>query len=137
VEKKPNSLIFTGSMDWLPNEDAVRYFVSTILPVIRSYLPDVTLTVVGREPSSWLRNLSQSDRGIQVTGRVDDVRPFINESAAYVVPIRIGGGTRLKIYEAMAMEMPMVSTSVGVEGLPVRHMDELLIADDQKPSRRT
>ncbi|MFX5983767.1 glycosyltransferase, partial [Acinetobacter baumannii] len=91
-----------------------------IMPRIRERVPQVTLTVVGRNPFPSLLELSERDPAIVVTGRVDDVRPYIERAAAYVVPIRIGGGTRLKIYEAMAMEKPVVSTTVGAEGLPVR-----------------
>jgi len=125
----PRNVVFTGSMDWLPNEDAIRYYTDQILPLIRRSLPDVTLTVVGRNPYPGLIELSQKDRGIVVTGRVEDVRPYMERAAAYVVPLRIGGGTRLKIYEAMAMEKAIVSTSVGAEGLPVTDGKEIFIAD--------
>jgi glycosyltransferase involved in cell wall biosynthesis len=125
----PRNIVFTGSMDWLPNEDAIRYYTDQILPVIRRSLPDVTLTVVGRNPYPGLIELSQKDPAIVVTGRVEDVRPYMESAAAYVVPLRIGGGTRLKIYEAMAMEKAIVSTSVGAEGLPVTDGKEIFIAD--------
>lgn len=128
--KEAHNLVFTGSMDWLPNEDAIQYFTEQILPRIKKMVPDVRLTVVGRNPSASLCELSKRDSSIVVTGRVEDVRPFIDRAAAYVVPLRIGGGTRLKIYEAMAMEKPIISTSVGAEGLPVQDGVELLIADD-------
>jgi sugar transferase (PEP-CTERM/EpsH1 system associated) len=127
--RKRHNLVFTGSMDWLPNEDAIRYFTREIMPRIKSVLPDVTLTVVGRNPFRSLVELSARDPSVIVTGRVEDVRPFMEEASAYVVPLRIGGGTRLKIYEAMAMEKPIVSTTVGAEGLPVRDGEELLLAD--------
>jgi sugar transferase (PEP-CTERM/EpsH1 system associated) len=126
---EPRNVVFTGSMDWLPNEDAIRYYTDQILPLIRRSLPDVTLTVVGRNPYPGLLELSQKDRSIVVTGRVDDVRPYMERAAAYVVPLRIGGGTRLKIYEGMAMEKAIVSTSVGAEGLPVTDGKEIIIAD--------
>ena len=87
------------------------------------------LTVVVRIPYQSLVYLSKSDSSIVVTGRVEDVRPYMEQAAAYVVPLRIGGGTRLKIYEAMAMEKPVISTSVGAEGLPVRDGVDLLLAD--------
>ncbi|MEJ7617101.1 MAG: glycosyltransferase, partial [Pyrinomonadaceae bacterium] len=96
-------LVFTGSMDWLPNEDAIRYFTEQIMPRIKRSVPETTLTVVGRNPHSSLLELSKHDPAINVTGRVEDVRPYIERAAAYVVPIRVGGGTRLKVYEAMAM----------------------------------
>ena len=126
---KPHNLVFTGSMDWLPNEDAIRYFTEQIMPRIRQEVPGVTLTVVGRDPYPGLVELSKRDSSVIVTGRVDDVRPYMEEAAVYVVPLRIGGGTRLKIYEAMAMEKAIVSTSVGAEGLPVTDGKEIFIAD--------
>ena len=129
VKRKKHNLVFTGSMDWLPNEDAIQYFIREIMPRIKGVLPDVTLTVVGRNPFRSLVELSERDPSVIVTGRVEDVRPFMEEAAAYIVPLRIGGGTRLKIYEAMAMEKPVISTTVGAEGLPVRDGAELLLAD--------
>ena len=126
---KPHSLVFTGSMDWLPNEDAIRYFTETVMPRIKQAVPGVTLTVVGRDPYPALLELSKRDPSIIVTGRVDDVRPYMEEAALYIVPLRIGGGTRLKIYEAMAMEKAIVSTSIGAEGLPVTDGNEIVLAD--------
>jgi glycosyltransferase involved in cell wall biosynthesis len=128
-ERKPHNLVFTGSMDWLPNEDAIRYFTEHIMPRIKRSVPDVTLTVVGRDPYPGLVELSKQDPSVIVTGRVEDVRPYMDEAAVYIVPLRIGGGTRLKIYEAMAMEKPIVSTSIGAEGLPVTNGTEILLAD--------
>lgn len=125
----PYNLVFTGSMDWLPNEDAMQYFVKEIMPLVRQLIPELTLTVVGRNPYQSLIDLGRTDPKVIVTGRVDDVRPYIGRAAAYIVPIRIAGGTRLKIYEAMAMAKPVISTSVGAEGLPVRDGSELLLAD--------
>lgn len=124
-----HNLVFTGSMDWLPNEDAIQYFTTEIMPRVRAEVPDVTLTVVGRKPYRSLVELGKRDPAIEVTGRVEDVRPYMERAAVYIVPIRIGGGTRLKIYEAMAMEVPMVSTTIGAEGLPVADGVELLLAD--------
>ncbi|HSE97546.1 MAG TPA: glycosyltransferase, partial [Blastocatellia bacterium] len=128
---EPYNLVFTGSMDWLPNEDAIRYFTGGIMPRIKRAVPGVTLTVVGRDPYPSLVELSRRDPSIIVTGRVDDVRPFMERAAAYIVPLRIGGGTRLKIYEAMAMEKAIVSTTIGAEGLPVKDGVDLLLADDE------
>jgi sugar transferase (PEP-CTERM/EpsH1 system associated) len=122
-------LVFTGSMDWLPNEDGIRYFTDQIMPRIKQSVPDVTLTVVGRDPYPSLVELSKRDPSVTVTGRVDDVRPYMEEAAVYIVPLRIGGGTRLKIYEAMAMEKPVVSTTIGAEGLPVTDGAEIVLAD--------
>lgn len=125
----PNSLVFVGSMDWLPNEDGVAYFAERILPRVAAELPDVTLKIVGRNPTQRVRALERKQTNITVTGRVDDVRPHLAEAAACIVPLRIGGGTRLKIYEAMAMRKAVVSTAVGAEGLLVRDGAELLLAD--------
>jgi glycosyltransferase involved in cell wall biosynthesis len=116
-------------MDWLPNEDTIRYFTEQIMQLIKQAVPDVTLTVVGRDPYPGLKELSKRDPSVIVTGRVEDVRPFVEEAAVYVVPLRIGGGTRLKIFEAMAMEKAIVSTSIGAEGLPVTDGKDLLLAD--------
>jgi sugar transferase (PEP-CTERM/EpsH1 system associated) len=126
---RPNSLVFTGSMDWLPNEDAINYFTQQILPLIKNSIPDVNITVVGRNPSRKLQELGQRESSITVTGRVDDVRPFMENAAAYVVPLRIGGGTRLKIYEALAMGKPTISTTVGAEGLDIEDGEHILLAD--------
>lgn len=129
IRPEPNHLVFTGSMDWLPNEDSIRYFTAQILPLIRQSIPDIKLTVVGRNPFPGLIELGKRDPAIMVTGRVDDVRPYIERAAAYVIPLRIGGGTRLKVYEAMAMEKPLISTSIGAEGLPLSDGEDLLLAD--------
>ena len=125
-------LVFTGSMDWLPNEDAMTYFCREILPKIRESEPEATLSIIGRAPTPAVRKLAEIP-GVEVTGRVDDVRPHIARGAVYVVPLRIGGGTRLKIFEAMSMAKAVVSTTVGAEGLPVTSGRDLDIADE--PSR--
>jgi len=130
--REPHNLVFTGSMDWLPNEDAIQFFTREIMPRIRERVPGATLTVVGRNPYASLVELGKRDSSIIVTGRVEDVRPYMERAAAYIVPMRVGGGTRLKIYEAMAMEKPIVSTTVGAEGLPVANGRELLLADTAK-----
>lgn len=128
--REPFELVFTGSMDWMPNEDAIVYFIEKIMPRISQWNPQVTLTIVGRNPSARLKSIAETDNRVKVTGGVDDVRPFIGKASAYIVPMRVGGGTRLKIYEAMAMAKPVISTAVGAEGLPVRDGKDLLIAND-------
>jgi sugar transferase (PEP-CTERM/EpsH1 system associated) len=128
-ESQIPSLIFTGSMDWLPNEDAMLFFCRDILPQIRAEQPDVQLAIVGRAPTPAVNQLADQS-GVHVTGRVDDVRPFMRDAAVYIVPLRIGGGTRLKIFEAMAMGKAVVSTPVGAEGLPVNHGEHVLLADE-------
>ncbi len=130
VERAQHEIVFTGSMDWMPNEDAIRWFVQDILPRIQARVPTVSLTVVGRNPPTAVRAIADSDPNIIVTGSVPDVRPYIERAAMFVVPIRIGGGTRLKIFEAMAMERPVVSTTIGAEGLPVRDGIDTILADE-------
>src|SRR5215218_2638752 len=125
---RPRHMVFTGSMDWLPNEDGMVYFVRDVLPLIRQKEPSATLSIVGRAPTPAITRLG-SEEGVEVTGRVDDVRPHMAAGAVYIVPLRIGGGTRLKIFEAMAMGKPVVSTTIGAEGLPVTPGTDLLIAD--------
>jgi sugar transferase (PEP-CTERM/EpsH1 system associated) len=124
-------LVFTGSMDWLPNEDGMLYFVNDILPHIRASIPGVTLSIIGRAPTPAVQKLAER-AGIEVTGRVDDVRPHVAAGTVYVVPLRIGGGTRLKIFEAMSMSKAVVSTTIGAEGLPVTHRRDIVIADDPR-----
>jgi sugar transferase (PEP-CTERM/EpsH1 system associated) len=125
----PNSLVFTGSMDWLPNEDGIFYFANEIFPLILAKAPDASLCVVGRKPSRRLRELASRVPNIQLTGWVEDVRPYLAQCAVCIVPLRIGGGTRLKIFEAMSMGKVVVSTSIGAEGLPVKNGEHLLLAD--------
>lgn len=121
-------LVFVGSMDWYPNEDAVLYFIDAILPAIRRDIPEVGLSVVGRNPTPRLRRAA-AEAGIRVTGTVEDIRPYIAEAAVYVVPLRIGSGVRLKIFEALAMGKAVVSTRVGAEGLPLVAGTHILSAD--------
>lgn len=122
-------LVFTGAMDWYPNEDAILFFIDAILPHITQKAPETRLIVVGRNPTQRLR-VAAEQAGVEVTGTVDDVRPYIAEAAVYVVPLRVGGGTRLKIFEALAMGKAVVSTSVGAEGLPLIPGEHFLQADD-------
>ena len=126
-------LVFTGSMDWLPNEDAMTHFCHDVLPLIREQEPRVRLSIVGRAPTPAVRALASD--AIEVTGTVDDVRPYMDEGGGLCRPLRIGGGTRLKIFEAMAMGKAVVSTTVGAEGLPVTDGEHALIADEPRPLR--
>ena len=128
-QEAPAQLVFTGSMDWYANEDGIVHFLDAILPAIRGEIPETGLTIVGRNPTPRLRQAA-ARAGACVTGTVDDVRPFISEAAVYIVPLRIGGGTRLKIFEALAMGKAVVSTRVGAEGLPLAPGVHFLGADD-------
>ncbi len=129
LEETPNSIVFTGSMDWLPNEDAMIHFLAEIFPLIRRQLPDATLEVVGRKPSRRLQALAEKETNVMLTGWVEDVRPHLARGSVCIVPLRIGGGTRLKIFEAMAMAKPVVSSSIGAEGLPIESGENIVLAD--------
>jgi glycosyltransferase involved in cell wall biosynthesis len=122
-------LAFVGAMDWRPNIDGVRWFVREALPLIRRIRPDCSLTIVGRTPPPSIAALAREDPRIRVTGTVADIRTHLWRSAVSIVPLRIGGGTRLKIYESMAGRVPVVSTSVGAEGLEIHPPEDIRIAD--------
>ena len=127
----PFTIGFLGSMDWMPNIDAVEYFVAEILPLVRRDMAKTRLKIIGRNPTAGIRALAHGGEGrIEVTGTVEDVRPHVRECHVIVVPLRAGGGTRIKIFEAMAMGVPVVSTTIGAEGLPVTHGEDILLADD-------
>jgi glycosyltransferase involved in cell wall biosynthesis len=128
AERKAD-LIFVGSMDWLPNIDAVQYFAAEVLPLIHKERPDCRVIVAGRKPTSALEELARREPSIILTGTVPDVRPYLWGSTVSIVPLRIGGGTRLKIFEAIAAKLPVVSTSVGAEGLPLEEGAHIRIAD--------
>ncbi len=133
---QPNSttdLVFLGSMDWSPNVDGMLFFAEQVWPRITAQLPDCRLSIVGRTPPRSILSLAERDPRIQVTGTVPDVRPYLWGGKASIVPLRIGGGTRIKIYEAMAAGLPVVSTTVGAEGLPLVHGETILLADAPQP----
>jgi polysaccharide biosynthesis protein PslH len=130
-------LIFLGSMDWMPNIDGAIWFTSEVLPLLRRRHPDCSVALVGRQPSAAVTALAGKDamrsqllrQRICVTGTVPDVRPWLHGSKVSIVPLRVGGGTRLKIYEAMAAGIPVVSTTIGAEGLDVADGETIRLAD--------
>jgi glycosyltransferase involved in cell wall biosynthesis len=124
----PPLIVFTGSMDWEPNIDAVEYFCREIFPTVLAGFPNARFQIVGRNPHSRVRKLASSS--VEVTGTVPSVAEYLRNATVVIVPLRIGGGTRLKIFEAMAMRKAMVSTSVGAEGLDVTSGKDCLLADD-------
>ena len=124
-----DAIVFTGSMDWLPNDDAITYFCSQILPFIWRKNPAIKFYVVGKSPSTSVQKLAEKDARVIVTGRVEDVRPYVERSKVFIVPLRVGGGTRLKILEAMAMRKAVVSTSIGAEGIQYTDHQNILIGD--------
>ena len=126
--KSTADLVFVGSMDWMPNSEGIRWFVREVFPLILKKRPQTTFAIVGRQPPPDID--AMTNERIKVTGTVPDVRPYLWGSKVSIVPLRIGGGTRLKIYEAMAASVPVVSTRVGAEGLEVEDGGNIAIADD-------
>jgi glycosyltransferase involved in cell wall biosynthesis len=124
----PPRIVFTGSMDWEPNIDAVEYFCEQIWPRVLAEFPDAIFQIVGRHPFEKVLRLAS--KSVQVTGTVPSVTDYLRDATVVVVPLRIGGGTRLKIYEAMAMGKALVSTSIGAEGLTFQNARDLLLADE-------
>ena len=125
----PGRLVFVGSMDWDPNEDGVVWFLERIYPLIHQAVPHASFFVVGRNPSSRLRAIAAKTPSVEVTGPVPDVRPYLAQAEAVVVPLRVGGGTRIKIPEAMAMGKAVVSTPIGAEGLPFEDGKQIRLAE--------
>jgi len=121
-------VMFVGAMDWEPNVDAVDYFCASVWPAITARVPQAQFRIVGRNPDRRVQNLASAS--VEVTGSVPSVIEHLKEAAVVVVPLRIGGGTRLKIYEAMAAGKAVVSTTVGAEGLEVHHGSDIWLADD-------
>ena len=123
-------VLFLGSMDWEPNIDGVKYFCRDIWPQVQRSVKDARFRIVGRDPHPQVRRLASES--IEVTGTVPSVVEHLREAAVVVVPLRIGGGTRLKIFEAMATGKAVVSTTIGAEGLDVHHGQDILLADDAR-----
>ncbi|MBL0275918.1 MAG: glycosyltransferase [Anaeromyxobacter sp.] len=127
VEPRPNSLVFCGLMNWAPNDEGMTFFLDRVFPLVQQEVPDATLTIVGANASRALQRRA-TDR-IVVTGYVTDVRPYVAAGQVYVIPLLVGGGTRLKALEAMAMRKPIVTTSVGCEGIDLVQGESALFAD--------
>jgi glycosyltransferase involved in cell wall biosynthesis len=123
-------ITFVGAMDWEPNVDGVEYFCSEVWPLIKAEVPQARFRIVGRNPDRRVQKWASDS--IEVTGQVPSVVEHLQQSAAVIVPLRIGGGTRLKIYEAMATAKAVVSTTVGAEGLDVQHGHDIMLADDAR-----
>jgi glycosyltransferase involved in cell wall biosynthesis len=127
VDRDPRRLLYLGSLDWRPNLDAVTQLLDQIFPQVRKQVPGATLVVVGRRPPAWLRYRAAQQAGVQLVADVPDVRPFLATCGMLVVPLRIGGGSRLKILEALATETPVISTRIGAEGLQLVADRDLVI----------
>lgn len=124
---QPRTLVFNGTLEYRPNVDAAHWLVERIWPRVLMRCPDAQLAIVGRAPDALAKRLSRP--GVTVTGEVPDVRPYLHRAAVVAVPIRMGGGTRLKVVEGLAMGKAMVSTSLGCEGIAVRDGEHLLLAN--------
>jgi glycosyltransferase involved in cell wall biosynthesis len=125
----PPTAVFTASMDSAANIDAVRVFIGDVWPLVLQRRPDARLQIVGRSPPAALVRLGEASTGVSFTGFVDDVRGYVHSAHAFVIPLRVGGGTRLKAFEAMAMGCPVVSTAIGIEGLDVQPGEHFLQCD--------
>jgi glycosyltransferase involved in cell wall biosynthesis len=125
----PGKLVFLGSMDWMPNIDGMKWFVNHVYPLVKQQRPEVTLDIVGRRPGEQIRQFARQDASISVWADVPDVRPHVSACDLFIVPLRVGGGSRIKIYEAMAMNRPVVSTTIGAEGLPLDPDRHIAIGD--------
>jgi len=132
-QEEPRALVFTGLMDYEPNIDAVMYFCEQVLPFILLVYPDINYYIVGARPTAEVKQLADRYPGVvKVTGSVEDVRPYLQKATLSVVPLRNGGGTRLKILEALSMQKAVVSTSIGCEGLDLTDGEDIMIADSAK-----
>src|SRR5262249_8608746 len=123
------TILYLGSLDWRPNLDALTLLLDDIFPRVRARVPEARLAVVGRSPPEWLRQRVRSLPGVELHADVPDVRPYLAQSAVMAVPLRIGGGSRLKILEALAAGLPVVSTRIGAEGLALRPGQDYTLAD--------
>jgi polysaccharide biosynthesis protein PslH len=128
-------VLFLGSMDWEANIDGVDYFCREVWPTVKEAVPEAKFLVVGRNPPPRITKWSTDS--VEITGRVESVLPYLRDAAVFVVPLRIGGGTRLKIYEAMAAGKAVVSTTIGAEGLDIHHGKDILLADDEATFARS
>jgi glycosyltransferase involved in cell wall biosynthesis len=124
------SVVFTGGMSYAPNQDAVRYFVADILPLIRKEVPDCLFILAGSSATGRFPEIELNDRLTEIASDVADIRPYIGKAWVYVAPLRVGSGTRLKILEAMSMGKAIVSSPIGAEGIDTATGDNLILAED-------
>jgi glycosyltransferase involved in cell wall biosynthesis len=129
MSEEPGTVVFVGALDWPPNVDGIRWFRSKIWSRISQVEPTARWIVVGKSPPADILHWPEEDRNIQVTGYVEDVRPYLHSAAVVIVPLRSGGGMRLKILEAMAAGKAVVSTPMGVEGIPARNGEDIVLAN--------
>lgn len=127
-QPEPFTLVFTGMMAYVPNYDGMLYFLDEIFPIVLKKFPSVKVYIVGNRPPKQLS--ARASDNVIITGFVEDVRPYIRRASVYIVPLRMGGGTRLKIGEALSMKIPIVTTSIGCEGIDIVSGESAIIADD-------
>lgn len=130
IARTPKALVFAGGMDWYPNNDAIKWLAEEIWPALTTESAGYTMTIVGKSPPAEAIELARRDSRIEVTGFVPDIRPYIHQASAYLCPIRQGGGTRLKILDALALGCPLVATGLAVDGLLLQDGVHFLQADD-------
>ncbi|RKS83223.1 glycosyltransferase involved in cell wall biosynthesis [Haloarcula quadrata] len=123
-----NTIVFLGSLDWPPNVDGFRWFYSNIYPKIKEQIPNVSLLVVGKNPPESIQEIS--NQSVEITGFVEDIRPYVEAGSAFVAPIRMGSGVRIKVLNAMALGLPVVSTSLGAQGIECENGTNIQIADE-------
>jgi glycosyltransferase involved in cell wall biosynthesis len=130
VDRVPNSLVFAGTMDWYPNVDAMTFMLKDVWPLLKAARPAITFGIVGRNPPQWMLDLAAQDPAVRVYGYVDDVRPYLAGASVYVCPIRDGGGTKLKILDALAMARCIVAHPIACEGIDVVDGESAVLASD-------
>lgn len=127
---KEKNILFIGLMSWKPNEDGFWWFYKKIFPKIKKEIPGVRLTVIGAYPSKLMKEIAKIDDNLEILGYVKSLRPYLKKALVFIVPIRSGGGIRIKILDAFSKGIPVVSTTIGAEGIGVRNKREILIADN-------
>jgi len=127
-QRELNSLIFAGGLNWYPNYDAMKLFLEDIWPLLSKELPNLTMTIIGISPPTWMQEMAAESTNLRVLGFVDDVRPYLSKAHIYVCPIRDGGGTKLKVLDALAMEVPLIADPISCEGIAVRDGHNVIYA---------
>jgi glycosyltransferase involved in cell wall biosynthesis len=130
---RPKSMVFAGGLNWYPNRSAMNWFLAEVFPLIRNRHPEATMTIIGRNGSAGTEATLGGIPGVTFPGEVPDIRPIVSQSAVYVCPMLEGGGTRLKILDALAQGIPLVASRLAVEGIPARDGQEALLADEARP----